>query len=208
MAAGLGWTCAPSQGPQFHFTPAERRLLENLLRALIPSDEQPGAIEAGGVEYIELLLNALVFDTPRLFGGGPFSGRHGGDRSFEKFVPLSRIEELAWRTRIEGSQGRPEREFNGPTRGYRAMYAEGLARLEEAARARQGASAEALSPEGALDLLSEVDPELRGLLYEHAVEAMYGDPVYGGNLGSVGWASIGYEGDRQPAGYLPDEVST
>ena len=30
---------------------------------------------------------------------------------------------------------------------------------------------------------------------------MYGDPVYRGNAGSIGWTFIQYEGDRQPVGY-------
>ncbi len=44
-------------------------------------------------------------------------------------MPLGRKEELAWRTRIEGSLGRPEREFNGPVVGWQQQYREGLATL-------------------------------------------------------------------------------
>ena len=39
------------------------------------------------------------------------------------------MEELAWRTRIEGSQGLPEREFNGPVVGLQQRYRDGLAAL-------------------------------------------------------------------------------
>jgi hypothetical protein len=49
--------------------------------------------------------------------------------------------------------------------------------------------------------------ELRDLLYAHACEGTYGDPVYGGNEGYRGWDSIGWVGDVQPRGYTDLEVS-
>ena len=50
---------------------------------------------------------------------------------FEEFLPLSRVEELAWRTRIEGSRGIAEREWNGPVRGWQEIYREGIAALDD-----------------------------------------------------------------------------
>jgi hypothetical protein len=44
-------------------------------------------------------------------------------------LPLSRLETLAWRTRIEGSRGIAEREWNGPVRGWQEIYREGIAAL-------------------------------------------------------------------------------
>ena len=48
---------------------------------------------------------------------------------FATFHRLSPLDELAWRMRLEGSQGRPEREFNGPVVGLQERYREGLAAL-------------------------------------------------------------------------------
>ena len=39
------------------------------------------------------------------------------------------MQELAWRTRIEGSERRAEREFNGPVVGLQQLYREGIAAL-------------------------------------------------------------------------------
>src|SRR5258708_7466018 len=82
---------------------------------LIPPDgaRWPGAAAAGVPDYIDGFLAAFTFDPPRIFAGGPFSGRWGGEPGFDRWLPLGRMEELAWRTRIEGSNGRAEREFNG-----------------------------------------------------------------------------------------------
>src|SRR5271166_3475485 len=81
---------------------------------LIPTDDDPGATEAGVVDYIDGLLGAFASDPPLIWAGGPYSGRFGGDASFGRFHHLDARQELAWRTRIEGSLGIPERERLGP----------------------------------------------------------------------------------------------
>ena len=108
------------------------------------------------------------------------------------------MEELAWRTRIEGSQGRPEREFNGPVVGLQQRYRDGLLGLGD-----EFASLD----EDEQDRRLALDPSFKRLLYEHACEGVYGDPVYGGNRGFAGWDAIGWIGDIQPRGYTDDEVS-
>jgi len=120
-------------------------------------------------DYVDGLLGAFLVDPPRIWAGGPFSGRHGGDAGFERFLALGAVEELAWRIRIEGSQGRPEREFNGPVTGLQQQYAEGLTRL--------GNDFPDVDAD-AQDARLSADPAFARLLYEHACEGMYGDPVY------------------------------
>jgi hypothetical protein len=158
----------------------------------------PGSAVAGAAAYIDGLLGAFTVDPPLIWAGGRFSGRHGGDDGFSRFLPLGPMEELAWRTRIEGSKGRPEREWNGPVVGLQERYLEGLAAL--------GADFTALAPEDQ-DARLEAVPEFAALLHEHACEGTYGDPVYGGNRDGAGWQAIGFPGDVQPRGWTPDEVS-
>ena len=165
---------------------------------LIPTDEDPGATEAGVVDYIDGLLGAFAVDPPRIWAGGPFSGRHGGDPGFARFVALTPLDELAWRTRIEGSLGMPEREFNGPVVGLQQRYRDGIA---------------VLGTDFATLAADEQDERLRAdgafteLLYGHACEGMYCAPEYGGNRDLVGWRYIGFEGDVQPRGFSDAEVS-
>ncbi len=111
------------------FTDAEFAVLRAACERLIPEDETPGATSAGVPDYIDGLLGAFLVDPPRIWAGGPTSGRHGGEAAFARFHRLGRLDELAWRTRIEGSQGIPEREFNGPVRGLQERYRTGLAGL-------------------------------------------------------------------------------
>ncbi len=158
----------------------------------------PGAAAAGVAGYVDTLLGAFSFDPPRIWAGGPFSGRHGGEPGFERWTPLTRIDELAWRTRIEGSLGRPEREWNGPVVGLQEQYRDGLAAL--------GADFAAVGPDEQDTRLDRV-PGFKRLLYEHACQGMYGDPVYGGNRDLAGWQAIDWVGDIQPRGYTDAEVT-
>ncbi|MHB1855682.1 MAG: gluconate 2-dehydrogenase subunit 3 family protein [Acidimicrobiales bacterium] len=180
------------------FSDHQYEVVRAVCARLIPTDSDPGATEAGVADYIDTLLGAFSFDPPRIWAGGPFSGRKGGVGSFSSFTPLTALDELAWRTRIEGSQGRPEREFNGPVVGLQERYRVGLAQLGEDFTALTG---------------EEQDDRLRAasdfteLVYGHACEGMYGAPEYGGNRDLVGWRYIDFEGDVQPAGYTDAEVS-
>ncbi len=173
--------------------------MEAALDRLLPPDGDgaPGAAAAGAADYVDGLLGAFLVDPPRIWAGGPFSGRHGGEAGFAPFLPLGATEELAWRIRIEGSQGRPEREFNGPVVGWQQRYTDGLTAL--------GGDFAELEPAEQDERLTAV-PAFQRLLFEHACEGTYGDPVYGGNRDGVGWHSIGFTGDVQPRGWTDDEV--
>jgi hypothetical protein len=182
-------------------TASEYRTLDAALAVMIPTDADPGAHEALVVDYVDGLLSAFATDPPRIFAGGPYSGRHGGADEFRRFLALSRAQELAWRIRIEGSRGLPEREFNGPVRGWQQLYREGLADLDAQALATHDRRFDELDVEQRTALLQAAEQEFRRTLYQHACEGMYGDPVYRGNAGFVGWSNVRYEGDRQPIGY-------
>jgi hypothetical protein len=180
-------------------TPAEHRTLTAAVDRLIPPVEaHPGAAALGVADYVDGLLGAFTVDPPRIWAGGPFSGRAGGEAGFDRFLPLTPLEELAWRTRIEGSQGDPAREFNGPVVGWQARYRVGLAALGDDF-ADQSADEQ--------DRRLAADPDFRSLCYEHACEGAYGAPEYGGNRDGAGWRAIRFPGDSQPRGYTEAEVT-
>jgi hypothetical protein len=179
--------------PHLFFSDDEYVVIEAASERLIP-----GAGDAAVADYVDGLLGAFATDPPRIWAGGPFSGRHGGGAGFARFTPLSTLDELAWRTRIEGSRGIPEREFNGPVVGLQERYRKGLAALG-VDFASVGADTQ--------DARLRANESFTELLYEHACEGMYGAPEYGGNQGLRGWRAIGFEGDVQPRGYTDEEVS-
>jgi Gluconate 2-dehydrogenase subunit 3 len=166
---------------------------------MLPSEDgAPGAEEAGVADYIDILLGAFSFDPPRIWAGGPTSGRMGGEAGFAHFHHLSALDELAWRMRIEGSRGLPEREFNGPVVGLQEQYRQGLAALGDDFAAVDGDEQQRRL---------RADEEFCALLYGHCCEGMYGAPEYGGNRNGIGWSSLGRDGDVQPRGYSDQDVS-
>ena len=181
-----------------YFDPESYATVEAARERLIPAAEgHPGATALGVADYIDGLLGAFAVDPPRIWAGGPFSGRYGGEASFGEFLRPSPLEELAWRTRIEGTQGIAERELNGPVTGWQQEYRDGIAAL--------GADFATL-PAADQDARIDAVPEFKQLLYEHACEGAYGAPEYGGNRDLGGWRAIGFPGDVQPRGYTDDEV--
>ena len=167
-------------------------------RLIPPLDAHPGAAALGVADYIDTLLAAFTVEPPRIWAGGPFSGRAGGDGHFDEFLPLSPLEELAWRTRIEGSQGDPAREFNGPVAGWQQEYRAGLAALGDDF---------ANQPAEEQDRRLAADPAFKARCYQHACEGAYSAPEYGVNRDLAGWRAIQFAGDVQPRGYTDTEVS-
>lgn len=177
-----------------------------------PEDPDPGALEAGVPNYIDLLLGAFeVGGAARIWAGGPFSDRAGAAHNdFADFLELDEVEELAWRTRIEGSKGIPEREWSGPVEGLQESYRNGLAQLDALARARGGRRFHQLPPwfQDVILLFPQWGlGSFLDLVWGHCLEGMYGAPEYGGNRDLAGWSYTNWPGDSQPRGYTADEVT-
>lgn len=233
-AAALPWTgvrraVAAARGR--FFTGHERRTLGALCDRIIPPDGDPGGAALGAARYIEGLLTALDRSRRRVYAGGPYSGRQPfGDprdgtpsrrrprNAFRRFLPLSRLQEIAWRAELFGSAGVPEMaaidaSLGSVKEGLRDKYRAALAKVDQVSRATSGARFVDLDPAGqdvVLLLLDQgafaPDPRRNGdtwptLLVRHTLEGCFGPPEYGGNRKGAGWRTIGYEGDSQPLGY-------
>jgi hypothetical protein len=204
---------APSESGRY-LSPERMRTLDALAAHWIPGppeDPDPGAREAGAAAYVDGLLGAFTVARPPIFAGGPFSHRAGGGpNSFAEFLPLDALDERVWRTRIEGSRGLPEREWNGPVVGWQAQYDAGLDALEASARRffRRGFAALARwQREAVLEWLPGVPEGFLALAFAHVLEGTYGAPEYGGNRARVGWSYTRWPGDHQPHAYTREQIS-
>ncbi len=192
---------ASADAPRAFFGGAERQALAALGDHLLP-----GAAALGAVDYIEQLLTAFDHDPPRIFAGGPFSGRRpiarGGiattgrpPSGFEHWLPLDRVQQRAWRLRLYGSPAvpHPGAAVTGEVMGLRPLLTAGAERAAEAL-------ADGRSVAASWDACSDA---FRARFRELVLEACFGDPVYGGNRAERGWAEIGFPGDSLPYGYTP-----
>jgi hypothetical protein len=214
LAQHLHERAADPGGPGADLSAERLRTLRALSAHWIPGppeDPDPGAEQAGAADYIDLLLGAFTRGRPPIFAGGPFSHREGGGPNhFAEFLPLDALDERIWRTRIEGSRGLAEREWNGPTKGWQAQYDEGLDALEASALRffrRSFATLSRWQREAVLEWLPGAPAEFLALAFEHTLEGSYGAPEYGGNRERAGWSYTRWPGDHQPQAYTRAQIS-
>lgn len=181
--------------PRFEFTPLQRSALSAAVAQLIPASgpDDWSAADAGAIEYIEQLLNALSD------GGNPKIYAHGPQRSrYAEFEPLPLAKLSGW---------------HAETLRLRTLYAEGADELNRLARGPlallQGDFSALPAPAqiGILELLDLENTPFFQTLFNHTMEGVYGHPVYGGNRDYIAWNEFCYEGDvhgvRYPNGHDP-----
>lgn len=173
------------------FSDHERATIEASVARIVPSDQDPGAREAGVVEYIEGLLATDDADTdvgPRekkeyanfVLGGT-------GGRTEERQAALFRLME-------SGSR-------------HRQAYRDGVAELDRLARELFSATdfrgLDEARQDRVLSVLDHRDDRFFALLVVHAMEGFYGHPRHGGNRDRAGWKVLGYPGPSFPRGNDP-----
>ena len=186
------------------FDAHQRETIVAAMARIIPTDDQPGAREAGTIDFLDRYLSGIDFICAKPDGSG-----------FEK-LEGKRAE--AWRKRVEI---------------LRVKYVEGIADLDRRSRAEFGREFVALAPDqqdrvlGALEhrdpieepvptapayalnaatsattggepalqqTSTETELEFMPLLVMHTRQGFYSDPIYGGNRDRIGWHVIGFPG--------------
>jgi hypothetical protein len=210
---------APTPAGGF-LTTDELRTVTAITARIVPTDDLPGALEAGAANYIDRLLAMLPDERSpgNVFGGGPFSDRNPfpdpatgtastrfPENDFTQFMPLTRLQLLSWRVQLLGSVAVPGADFNdallGPTVGIRQQYRAGLADIQGKSQQLFSAAFVALTADQQDAALAAADQSFVGLVTGHALEGMFCAPEYGGNANLAGWNLIHYDGDSQPLGY-------
>jgi gluconate 2-dehydrogenase gamma chain len=181
------------------FDPHQRATLQAAMARIIPTDDTPGATEAGTIDFLDRYLSGIDYIYAKPDGSG--------------FEQLSGKRAEAWRQRIDV---------------VRERYVTGVRDLDERARAAHDADFVDLAPEQQDEVLrdlerpdqeqeteleqarvtlygapvepalqqtsAEVDLGFVPLLALHTRQAFYADPIYGGNRNRVGWDVIGFPG--------------
>lgn len=185
--------------PDTFFDPHQRDTVQAAMARIIPTDDTPGATEAGTVDFIDQYLSGTGYIYAKPDGSG--------------FEQLTGKQEGAWRQRIDT---------------VRQAYTAGVADLDDQARRQHGSEFVDLEPEQQDEVLhllerpfeqqeadleharvtlygAPVEPALQQtsaetdlgfvpLLALHTRQGFYSDPVYGGNRNRVGWDVIGFPG--------------
>jgi gluconate 2-dehydrogenase gamma chain len=207
----LAPTVTPSQTVLRTFTPHEARTVEALTARILPgTPDDPGAREAGVVNYID---NMLAY-------------REGFNESTYREPPYAQIAEEAQDTQISDpyqtvlvSADQIERYGFQAILSPREVYRLGVMGVDAYARQlyqkpfaslsedEQDRIVEAMVNGDADDAFAPfTGRSFFTILRRHTAEGMFSDPAYGGNRNMVGWQLIGYPGAQRA--YTPNDIRT
>ncbi len=186
------------------FTQEERQALGLFCDRVFPK-----ATSLGAVCYIETLLTAFDTNPPKIYAGGPYSGRNPFSKngaptqeypknSFVEFLPLNRVQEATWRLKIYGSGSIPGGYWNEKAAG-------GVVGLRDLIKAgiKNATQSNDKSPDW-----GRASSAFQKTVSALTVEGCFSAPEYGGNQNIQGWNLSYFPGDSQPLGYsLFDETT-
>ncbi|MFF5211977.1 gluconate 2-dehydrogenase subunit 3 family protein [Streptosporangium sp. NPDC000396] len=196
---------------QVFFDPHQRETVEAAMARMIPTDDSPGAREAGTIDFLDRYLSGLGYIYAKPDGSG-----------FEK---LDGMRADAWRQRIDILREKYVEGIAELDRRSRDQFGADFARLPgdqqdrvlaDVERGGTGADLEkakavaGFAPvEPALQQTStEIELEFVPLLAFHTRQGFYADPVYGGNRDRAGWQVIGFPGPASLAEVHSGRYST
>lgn len=198
-----------AQSPMRFLNPHQVALVEAIAARIIPGDEDdPGAVEAGSVDFIDRMLAAHEGFARRTYTDGPFARTYTGDEPEPEdgviWVHEDEIERYGWQSGFTPRQ----------------LYEMGLARLDALSEQRHGGSFVDLDEGEQDDLLLALEEDedddvaevfdpigastFFDLVRRNVIEGFLADPMYGGNRDLVGWQLVGFPGAQRA--YSPEEL--
>lgn len=155
------------------FNREEAQFIEAAIARLIPTDENPGATEAGVSNYLDKQLGGAWGAGERLYLSGPWAPTRPG---LGYQLPLTPGELFHTSIKaINAELSKSGQTFWGMSPDRQDEY---LHNLEA----------------GSIDLNGVPSEIFFSQLWGMTVEGFFSDPVYGGNKGMVGWKLIGFPG--------------
>jgi gluconate 2-dehydrogenase gamma chain len=181
------------------FDTHERETIAAAMARIMPTDDVPGAREAGTIDFVERYLSGTDFIYAKPDGSG-FEMLSGRRR--EAWAERVRIMLGKYRAGVRELDSRSRHRFR---RDFVALAPDEQDAVLRAVEARETWPDSALSPAYAVgspasagpalqQTSTEVDLDFLPLLVVHTRQGFYADPTYGGNRDRIGWEVIGFPG--------------
>lgn len=192
-----------------YFDQHQRATVEAAMARIIPTDDLPGAREAGTVDFVDRYLSGIDFIYAKPDGSG--------------FEELSGRSAVAWTRRVELARQKYDDGVRHLDRQAHALADVDFVELTEAEQDRiltaleRGVEAgpQLAKPEvpyGIEPALQQTNAESEldffSLLVTHTRQGFLSDPIYGGNRDQVGWQVIGFPGPASLAEVHSGRYST
>lgn len=177
----------------------QRRTVAAAMARIIPTDHEPGAHEAGAIDFLDRYLSGIdsVYAKPDGSGFETLTGKRAA--AWRQRIDIIRrtyqegIDELNQRGRAEFGDDFAQIASDQQDHILAAM--ESPVRSEEREREADQAVAGFSPPAPALQqIAAEADLDFFPLLVLHTRQGFFADPIYGGNRDRVGWGVIGFPG--------------
>lgn len=181
------------------FDPHQRATVAAAMARMIPTDDTPGATEAGTIDFLDRYLSgpAHIYANPDGVGFEVLTGRRLW--AWTQRLEVVRSRYVAGVLALDAAAQRRGGRFvdlddDAQDEVLREVERP-VGREQEADAARAKVALYGAPVEAALQQTSaEVDLGFVPLLALHTRQGFYADPVYGGNRDHVGWKVIGFPG--------------
>ena len=199
---------------QGFFDAHQRATLEAAMARIIPTDDTPGAREAGTIDFLDRYLTGTqhVYAKPDGSGFEELTGRR--QQAWQQRIDTVRERYLAGvvaldeAARAQGADSFVDLDEERQDAVLRQLES-GLDDEQEAELERSRVTLYGAPVEVALQQTSaEVDLGFVPLLALHTRQGFYSDPIYGGNRDQVGWRTIGFPGPSSLAEVHTGRYST
>jgi gluconate 2-dehydrogenase gamma chain len=158
-----------------YLSESEVRFLDAAVERLIPTDELgPGGRDAGVTCYIDRQLCSVWGTHGRNYRSGPWL-EGSPEQGYQSRLTPQELYRAAIRETNDYCRGKYDRTF------------------DNLAAAQQDEVLKALE-QGKVELSSVASKVFFDLLWRNTEEGYFGDPMYGGNRGKVGWKLLGFPG--------------
>lgn len=192
------------------FTPHEARTADALMSRILPgSPEDPGAHEAGVVNYVDKLLAYHEGYAEKTYREPPFAETYQGDSPPDRddgfqtiWVASDQIDRYGYQSVLTP----------------REVYRLGLGYVDAYAQSKHGSKYVELGTDEQDAIIEDMiegrethfeqfsGASFFHVLRRHVSEGMFSDPVYGGNWKMAGWILVGFPGAQRA--YTPEDIRT
>ena len=203
-----------SAEPATFFDQHQRATVEAAMARIIPTDDTPGAREAGAVDFVDRYLSGIgyIYALPDGSGFEQLTGRRAD--AWQQRIELARSKYVAGIAELDRlCHERHGSDFVDLDDQRQDEMLRAIERSGSEAAERAWRDTPAIAYGGPVEPAlqqtnAEADLDFFNLLVTHTRQGFLADPIYGGNRDRVGWQVIGFPGPADLAEVHTGRYST
>lgn len=186
------------------FDDHQRATVEAAMARIIPTDDLPGAREAGTIDFLDRYLAGLgsIYAKPDGSGFEELVGKRA--EAWQRRLDIIRPRYVAGIAELDG---RSQTAFGADFKRLDTSQQDTILAEMEPGDVTASGDADGDAPP-LQQTKAEIDLDFFPLLCAHTRQGFYADPIYGGNREHIGWEVIGFPGPASMAEVHSGRYST